>query len=331
VPEWLLAALRQTADRFPLDEPLQAKSVLALAAAGHQAHALDAYRIVRTGRAGPGYLDSIDVYRFRRLVDRARRHLESGSPQRALSLWRGPTAAGTPPEKLAHPLSWIGRLGLDLIHRRVGYLTGWQAERFGFGVDARDCIRREPLLHGLAAGLVFGLVYSLRRCGDRIHPHRTTGPAGRVSTADLRLPPCPNRWPTEGGSDRAAGGQSEQVEVLVDGPHLVDADLVEPLAPLPVTPGSPMSWVSTPDPSCARPTRRRRSGSRTTSSPTSKTWNASAGSWNAPTATGSPTDRGTRDIETPETVDSRWPPVAYQVTAPAPAMPSRVALAGGQG
>jgi hypothetical protein len=33
VPEWLLAALRQTADRFPLDEPLQAKPVLALAAA----------------------------------------------------------------------------------------------------------------------------------------------------------------------------------------------------------------------------------------------------------------------------------------------------------
>jgi hypothetical protein len=46
VPEWLLAALRHSAERFPLDEPLQARLVLALAAAGHQAQALDAYRMV---------------------------------------------------------------------------------------------------------------------------------------------------------------------------------------------------------------------------------------------------------------------------------------------
>ncbi|MFC0554156.1 BTAD domain-containing putative transcriptional regulator [Planotetraspora thailandica] len=46
--ERVLTALREAATRHPLDEPLQARLVLALAAAGRQAEALDAWQSVRT-------------------------------------------------------------------------------------------------------------------------------------------------------------------------------------------------------------------------------------------------------------------------------------------
>lgn len=47
-PAGLLAVLRESAARHPLDESLQTRLVLALGAAGHQAEALDAYQAIRS-------------------------------------------------------------------------------------------------------------------------------------------------------------------------------------------------------------------------------------------------------------------------------------------
>ncbi|MBB5867568.1 DNA-binding SARP family transcriptional activator/tetratricopeptide (TPR) repeat protein [Allocatelliglobosispora scoriae] len=102
--ETLLPAVEQAADRAPLDEPLQARLILMLAASGHQAAALDRYQAVR-GRLA----DELGVDPGAELSAARDEVLRPPSPQLPPARAPEPAATVAPAQLPADLSTFIGR------------------------------------------------------------------------------------------------------------------------------------------------------------------------------------------------------------------------------
>ncbi|WP_052709030.1 BTAD domain-containing putative transcriptional regulator [Streptomyces sp. NRRL S-495] len=101
---WMLPLLQLTAERYPLDERLQAALVRALGAAGHQVEALDVYRRIRTTLSEELGIEPGDALRAAQTAV-LRQNLRTDAAADPEDTAPAPTAADPHPAPRRHPHS----------------------------------------------------------------------------------------------------------------------------------------------------------------------------------------------------------------------------------